>query len=995
MPLQELDLILQGATKTSNLKSPQELGISSPDEPSFVIQGVGEAYKRLGGRIKSAGGAVKDVAKSGFQFGKSGAEEVIGAVTGEPTFDPRNGEYRETPQDTLSRIGQAGMGTAKAVSGAFETVLSPIASLVGFVEPEVQGGVKKFLETRTPEQMQGIETLKSVYEEATPEERDSLRALTSVFGLQTAKGIKPSIEQGLRVGSEAFVEQAPKVVSGITEGGKRLSSSVTSLFKRTPTSIDDVIEQASEAKGIRTIAETEAPSIGIREQWAGVRPDIKKRIQGKQDKLQEYFDIAHARNLDDTLPTPLEWGAKQTGKARDGLRDVLNDTGSKIGQFRKKIATTKVGIDDIKSVEKTFDDTLGSLNLGVNKGKISRVGGKVKGKVSDSEIKLLQRLRDDIKTVKQSPTVENLIDLRNSMDDMINFAKTSREASNVVDPIARKTRGKIKEVNLKAIGKEQGKLLEDYSDLIQLFTDLNKAVESRSGAEFLLKRVLSERGRVPREVMQKLKEYTGIDLMDDATMAQLATKIIGNDAQKSLFETGIKNAGLQVSDIIDVASGAPGAGMRATKTLFEKGKGLVAPVEKMFLKAAEGTKKKPPLGRGVTPKTKPERIYQPTISEKAPIPSLVKEAKKYKRTVDEERVTFTTKDTKGSVVVTETTPGLELADDISESQMRKLGLDEDDLITKIEHIEVDESLQGQGIGTGLMNRAIKEIIDNGYDFVYLNASPMGNKGLSLEALTNFYKKFGFNIIKKQGSNNLMGATKSQLTDIWKKANPKSIKKILTPKKVTQPKAKNIVSLHKQDPLGVVKSNLDAIYKKAPKAKDEIDAIAEELAKKFGSKFKPAMPPLKEYETAYAKIFKKYKGNIDKLGDVARNTVVVNSADELPKYMKALEAKGGKGYHTKPETDPLGYSGVNMKMTANGIKAEMQVNTPTMIYAKEEAKIAKSILGDKVYNQLNTKFKGSGGKGHKFYKEWREIEDSLDPRKLQLEEQSKKYYASFR
>ena len=159
-----------------------------------------------------------------------------------------------------------------------------------------------------------------------------------------------------------------------------------------------------------------------------------------------------------------------------------------------------------------------------------------------------------------------------------------------------------------------------------------------------------------------------------------------------------------------------------------------------------------------------------------PTTTLQQEAKKYDsadefiKKVDDERITFKTKDGKSSVTVTESTPEYELVDDITQSQLEKLGLDSDDFITKIEHIEVDKSLQGKGLGTKLMNRAIKETIENGHDFVYLNASPMGNKGLSLDGLTKFYEEFGFKIIKKQGNNNLMGATKSQLKDIYNKAN---------------------------------------------------------------------------------------------------------------------------------------------------------------------------------------------------------------------------------
>jgi len=169
------------------------------------------------------------------------------------------------------------------------------------------------------------------------------------------------------------------------------------------------------------------------------------------------------------------------------------------------------------------------------------------------------------------------------------------------------------------------------------------------------------------------------------------------------------------------------------------------------------------------------RNYQKELETLQPTTTLQQEAKTFKsadefiKKVDDERITFKTKDGKSSVTVTESTPEYELVDDITQSQLEKLGLDSDDFITKIEHIEVDKSLQGKGLGTKLMNRAIKETIENGHDFVYLNASPMGNKGLSLDGLTKFYEEFGFKIIKKQGNNNLMGATKSQLKDIYNKA----------------------------------------------------------------------------------------------------------------------------------------------------------------------------------------------------------------------------------
>jgi GNAT superfamily N-acetyltransferase len=80
----------------------------------------------------------------------------------------------------------------------------------------------------------------------------------------------------------------------------------------------------------------------------------------------------------------------------------------------------------------------------------------------------------------------------------------------------------------------------------------------------------------------------------------------------------------------------------------------------------------------------------------------------------------------------------------------------DDEIIKIGHIEVDDNYKNLGIGKKLMERGMKLMKQNGYNQFYLNASPMGFKGLNTLNLVNFYKKFGFKELLNQGDNVLMG-----------------------------------------------------------------------------------------------------------------------------------------------------------------------------------------------------------------------------------------------
>ena len=77
-----------------------------------------------------------------------------------------------------------------------------------------------------------------------------------------------------------------------------------------------------------------------------------------------------------------------------------------------------------------------------------------------------------------------------------------------------------------------------------------------------------------------------------------------------------------------------------------------------------------------------------------------------------------------------------------------------DVTTFISWVEVYNDIhKGNGIARRLMNMAIAKSKQLGFDRVYLNASPIqSEKSLPLNDLIDFYKSFGFQIIKHQGGN---------------------------------------------------------------------------------------------------------------------------------------------------------------------------------------------------------------------------------------------------
>ncbi len=130
--------------------------------------------------------------------------------------------------------------------------------------------------------------------------------------------------------------------------------------------------------------------------------------------------------------------------------------------------------------------------------------------------------------------------------------------------------------------------------------------------------------------------------------------------------------------------------------------------------------------------------------------------KKAQFNYEEEEDRTTISSPQGKTIVTESYPRYEFMEDLTPEEFETLGVDEDEPIAKIEHIEVDIASRGLGYGGQLLAEAIQKAQGMGVNFIYLNACPMGVDGLSLNDLTVFYQKYGFFVFKSQGNNNLMG-----------------------------------------------------------------------------------------------------------------------------------------------------------------------------------------------------------------------------------------------
>lgn len=199
-----------------------------------------------------------------------------------------------------------------------------------------------------------------------------------------------------------------------------------------------------------------------------------------------------------------------------------------------------------------------------------------------------------------------------------------------------------------------------------------------------------------------------------------------------------------------------------------------------------------------------------------------------------------------------------------------------------------------------------------------------------------------------------------------------------------------------------KDPVPAIMEKARQSAPEVQAIGKAVADKHGGIVSPV-----NFKSEYSmrrKITDEFGGDATQLKDPVRNTVVVAYKDldsvvaDLRKDPRFIKVKVQEG------ADYFGYKGVITNLqTQNGLIAEMQVNTPGMIYAKVSKNTALKLIDEKTYDMIAKKTGLPGGLGHKYYEKIRvlsakERKLSITPTELKelnrLKKESADYYSKF-
>ncbi len=190
----------------------------------------------------------------------------------------------------------------------------------------------------------------------------------------------------------------------------------------------------------------------------------------------------------------------------------------------------------------------------------------------------------------------------------------------------------------------------------------------------------------------------------------------------------------------------------------------------------------------------------------------------------------------------------------------------------------------------------------------------------------------------------------------------------------------------------------AVMRKAKQSGPEIDEIGKDIAKKYDGTVTPIN--FKSKDSIKRKVYTELGGELGQLKDSVRNTVVVPYKD-LEKVVADLKTDS-RFTRVKLQDGPeyYGYKGVITNVqTKNGTIAEMQVNSPGMIYAKVPKEEALRVMSEDTYNNISKVSGLEGGRGHYYYEEIRVINPATaSPEQIlkrdRLITESNKYYSKF-
>lgn len=245
---------------------------------------------------------------------------------------------------------------------------------------------------------------------------------------------------------------------------------------------------------------------------------------GSKSKLVEYAKMAEDKVIDYSKPSPLELAGNKAGEALDVIQSKVKQLGN--------LKRNSIG---------TFGDTkVGTIATSFKQKLQNYISGK---EFIEGDKGVLGNIMKNAEKLGNNPTARQVDEFIDYAQDVL-YSSSKNLAIPVTDSITAMLKKLVGELNsgLKSkLPSAYGTFNDKLSSVLELRNTLNKAlgIEGNKGAS-LMKQLFSPSGTAPRKLFEEIKELTGIDLVDEATLAKFVMENIGDARQASLLEEIIK-----------------------------------------------------------------------------------------------------------------------------------------------------------------------------------------------------------------------------------------------------------------------------------------------------------------------------------------------------------------------------------------------------------------------------------------------------------------------
>ena len=286
---------------------------------------------------------------------------------------------------------------------------------------------------------------------------------------------------------------------------------------------------------------------GIGEKIAGIDTQMSNALRDgsiSPDLYNQYINAAKSRATNIRSETPLTLAADALEGTATAIKNQVSVAGKVVGDAKNALSNLRVPKNDINDIANAFKNEVANrfgLNIFSNK-EPSTLIGRVSS-LSSGDANRLSNIYQEISQHDQNTTARTISDIITKIDDNIKYTKA---ANNGFDPLNSVLYGVRSDLNsiLEKISPDFANANKTFSELKQL----QQEIKTMAGAHnergtLLMRRVFSgDKSGAVQDFFNKIKNFTGVDLINHAVLAKFAIDHFGNSSEKTLLSQALEGA---------------------------------------------------------------------------------------------------------------------------------------------------------------------------------------------------------------------------------------------------------------------------------------------------------------------------------------------------------------------------------------------------------------------------------------------------------------------